>query len=105
MGGPTLFGGYLPVQQLNDPFDEEGYCRSGDLFEIAGDQLQYYRYVDRAKDIIIRGGFNISRTSISWSKGRARHGKTMVIGPRAACRRRGLGRAGIGRASHREQTR
>lgn len=60
MSGPTVFAGYLPGTATADPFDEEGYLRTGDLFELAGDQGRYLRYVDRAKDIIIRGGMNIS---------------------------------------------
>ena len=42
------------------PLDEEGFLRTGDIFEIAGDQNQYLHYVDRAKDLIIRGGMNIA---------------------------------------------
>ena len=30
------------------------------MFEIAGEDARYYRYVGRSKDIIIRGGMNIS---------------------------------------------
>ena len=45
-------------------FDEQGYYRTGDLFEIAGAQLQYYRYVGRSKDLVIRGGMNISSEEI-----------------------------------------
>ncbi len=43
-------------------FDEAGYFRSGDLFEIAGvgPLARFYRFVGRAKDIIIRGGMKIS---------------------------------------------
>ena len=62
--GPGVFAGYLPTQNLASPFDELGYCRSGDLFEIIGDHNQFYRYVDRHKDIIIRGGFNISAAEV-----------------------------------------
>lgn len=60
LSGPTVFAGYLPGTAAMDPFDEDGYLRTGDLFEIAGDHGQYLRYVDRAKDIIIRGGMNIA---------------------------------------------
>ncbi|MEV0973186.1 class I adenylate-forming enzyme family protein [Microtetraspora glauca] len=60
LSGPTVFAGYLPGTATVAPFDEEGYLRTGDLFEIAGDREQYLRYVDRAKDIIIRGGMNIA---------------------------------------------
>ncbi|GAA3410690.1 class I adenylate-forming enzyme family protein [Streptosporangium vulgare] len=60
LSGPTVFSGYLPGTATADPFDEDGYLRTGDVFEIAGDQGQYLRYVDRAKDLVIRGGMNIA---------------------------------------------
>ncbi|MGW7483968.1 class I adenylate-forming enzyme family protein [Nonomuraea muscovyensis] len=60
LSGPTVFAGYLPGTATADPFDEDGYLRTGDLFEIAGERGQYLRFVDRAKDIIIRGGMNIA---------------------------------------------
>ena len=62
--GPGVFAGYLSSQHLASPFDEDGFCRSGDLFEIYGEDNRYYRYVDRHKDIIIRGGFNISAAEL-----------------------------------------
>ena len=63
--GPTVFGGYIGDPSLNErAFDDQGFYRSGDLFEIAGDRNQYYRYVGRLKDIIIRGGMNISAEEI-----------------------------------------
>ena len=59
--GPTIFSGYFEAPELTArAFDEQGYYRSGDLFEIAGDQQQYYRFCGRHKDIVIRGGMNIS---------------------------------------------
>ncbi len=59
--GPTIFSGYFGAEALTAAaFDEQGYYRSGDLFEIAGDHHQYYRFCGRYKDIVIRGGMNIS---------------------------------------------
>jgi len=61
--GPTVFDGYWNAPAANaEVFTEDGYFRSGDLFEIAGpaDDLRYYRFVGRRKDIIVRGGMNIS---------------------------------------------
>ncbi len=58
--GPTVFAGYLHADTRPSPFDERGYLCSGDLFEIAGDHGQFIRYLDRAKDLIIRGGMNIA---------------------------------------------
>jgi len=63
--GPTIFSGYFRAPELNaNAFDEQGYYRTGDLFEIAGDRLEYYRYVGRSKDLVIRGGVNISSEEI-----------------------------------------
>jgi acyl-CoA synthetase (AMP-forming)/AMP-acid ligase II len=63
--GPTVFSGYFKAPDLTKrAFDEQGFYRTGDLFEIAGDQLQYYRYVGRSKDLVIRGGMNISSEEI-----------------------------------------
>lgn len=65
--GPTVFSGYWRGDEIGlKPFDDQGYFRTGDMFEIAGegDDACYYRFVDRAKDIIIRGGVNISAAEI-----------------------------------------
>lgn len=61
--GAMTFGGYWRADALNAAaFDAEGFYRTGDLFEIAGDGdlSRFYRFVGRCKDIIIRGGVNIS---------------------------------------------
>jgi non-ribosomal peptide synthetase component E (peptide arylation enzyme) len=58
--GAAVFGGYYRAPHLTErAFDAEGYFCTGDVFEIAGDG-RYYHYVGRSKDIIIRGGVNIS---------------------------------------------
>lgn len=63
--GPTIFSTYFRAPELTArAFDPQGYYRTGDLFEIAGDQNQYYRYAGRHKDIVIRGGMNISSEEI-----------------------------------------
>jgi len=59
--GPALFQGYFRSPEMTArAFDERGYYRTGDLFEIAGEHSELYRFVGRLKDIIVRGGFNIS---------------------------------------------
>ena len=59
--GPTVFDGYYDAPADNaQAFSADGYFRSGDLFEIDGDQNQYYRFVGRCKSLILRGGVNIS---------------------------------------------
>ena len=63
--GPTIFSGYWRAPELTKgAFDDKGFYKTGDLFEIAGDTLQYYRYVGRSKDLVIRGGINISSEEI-----------------------------------------
>ncbi|MBC7437016.1 MAG: acyl--CoA ligase [Bdellovibrionales bacterium] len=63
--GPTIFSGYFGAPELSErAFDEQGFYKTGDLFELAGDNLQYYRYVGRSKDLVIRGGVNISSEEI-----------------------------------------
>lgn len=63
--GPTIFSGYYRAPELTArAFDEQGYYRTGDLFEIAGEQLQFYRFAGRHKDIVIRGGMNVSSEEV-----------------------------------------
>ena len=63
--GPTVFSGYFRAPELSQrAFDKQGFYKTGDLFEIAGERLQYYRYVGRSKDLVIRGGVNISSEEI-----------------------------------------
>ena len=63
--GPTIFSGYWRAPEVSAlAFDAQGFYKTGDLFEIAGDQLQYYRYVGRSKDLVIRGGVNISSEEV-----------------------------------------
>jgi acyl-CoA synthetase (AMP-forming)/AMP-acid ligase II len=64
ISGPNVFAGYLGAD-LTAPldrsaFDDRGYFRSGDIFELAGEDGRYLRYVDRLKDLVIRGGMNIA---------------------------------------------
>jgi acyl-CoA synthetase (AMP-forming)/AMP-acid ligase II len=58
--GPSLFAGYLDAAHVASPFDPDGYLKTGDMFVIDGPEQQFLRYVDRAKDLIIRGGMNIA---------------------------------------------
>lgn len=63
--GPTIFSGYYEAPELTArAFDAQGFYKTGDLFEIAGDRLQFYRYCGRSKDLVIRGGMNISAEEI-----------------------------------------
>lgn len=58
--GPSLFAGYLDAEHVASPFDEDGYLKTGDMFVIDGPENQFLRYVDRSKDMVIRGGMNIA---------------------------------------------
>jgi acyl-CoA synthetase (AMP-forming)/AMP-acid ligase II len=62
--GPTVFNGYYRRHDLTEKvFDKDGFFRTGDLFAIeqgADGKLSRYRAVGRLKDVIIRGGTNIS---------------------------------------------
>jgi acyl-CoA synthetase (AMP-forming)/AMP-acid ligase II len=63
LGGATIFSGYWNSPELNaTAFDKQGFYKTGDLFEIAGDGplSRYYSFVGRSKEIIVRGGVNIS---------------------------------------------
>jgi acyl-CoA synthetase (AMP-forming)/AMP-acid ligase II len=63
--GPTLFNGYLGMPEATEvSFTRRGEYRSGDLFEIAGDRGQWLRFVGRRKEIIVRGGMNISALEV-----------------------------------------
>lgn len=61
--GPGVIARYLPGTTSSNPFTDDGFYRSGDLFMYVADadgDLRYLQYVDRAKDMIVRGGMNIS---------------------------------------------
>jgi acyl-CoA synthetase len=58
--GPSLFAGYLDAAHVPSPFDPDGYLKTGDMFVIDGADHEFLRYVDRLKDIIIRGGMNVA---------------------------------------------
>lgn len=60
----VVFPGYYNRPDLTrEAFDDEGYFRSGDLFEIAADDQGnpvYYRFVGRLKNLVVRGGMKIA---------------------------------------------
>lgn len=61
--GPNLFPGYYNQPELTEAaFDEDGYFLTGDLFQI--EENDFLSFFDRKKDIIIRGGFNISAQEV-----------------------------------------
>jgi len=61
VAGATVFDGYYNAPEDNaNAFTPDGYFRTGDLFQIAGDRDQFYQFVGRCKALIVRGGVNIS---------------------------------------------
>ncbi|MEP3890305.1 MAG: class I adenylate-forming enzyme family protein [Hellea sp.] len=59
--GATVFDGYYKSPEDNaQAFTEDGYFRTGDLFEIAGNNDEFYQFIGRCKALIVRGGVNIS---------------------------------------------
>ncbi len=65
--GATVFSGYWKRPGITEEsFDGEGYFLTGDLFAIAGESGDRYRFVGRLKDLIIRGGMNIAPEEIEY---------------------------------------
>lgn len=67
IAGGNVFNGYWRSPDLTAAaFDTQGAYRTGDLFEIAGDGdlSRFYRFVGRSKEIIVRGGVNLSPAEI-----------------------------------------
>lgn len=62
--GPAVFEGYWKApDQTAAAFTEDGWFKTGDLFEIAQDG-RFLKFTGRCKDLIIRGGVNISPEEI-----------------------------------------
>ncbi len=59
ISGPTVFAGYWRRDDLTAAaFDEEGFFRTGDLFQLEDEA--HVRFVGRARDLIVRGGMKIA---------------------------------------------
>ena len=59
--GPPSSVGYWQRDDLTArSFNKDGYYLSGDLFSIEGEERDKYLFHGRCKDLIIRGGYNIS---------------------------------------------
>jgi acyl-CoA synthetase (AMP-forming)/AMP-acid ligase II len=62
--GPAVFEGYWKAsEQTAAAFTEDGFFKTGDLFQIEQGG-RFLRFVGRCKDLIIRGGVNISPEEI-----------------------------------------
>lgn len=55
--GPNVMKGYFKKPAETEAVLQKGWFRTGDIAQRDADG--YYRLVDRAKDLIIRGGFNV----------------------------------------------
>ena len=62
MRGPAMMVGYWRRPEATAAAIRDGWLHSGDLGVIDDDG--YLRYVDRLKDMIISGGFNVSPTEV-----------------------------------------
>jgi acyl-CoA synthetase (AMP-forming)/AMP-acid ligase II len=60
--GPDLFVGYVDASLNADAFDEGGWFATGDVGVL--DEAGFLTITDRQKDIIIRGGENISAAEV-----------------------------------------
>ena len=57
IGGPQVFSGYWGREGESGVFTEDGYVLTGDVAVMDADG--YFSIVDRKKELIIAGGFNI----------------------------------------------
>jgi acyl-CoA synthetase (AMP-forming)/AMP-acid ligase II len=65
--GATVFSGYWRRPGLTESsFDSEGYFLTGDLFAIAGEGDDRYRFVGRLKNLIVRGGMKIAPEEVEY---------------------------------------
>jgi len=61
--GPAVFSGYYRREDLNEhAFTPDGFFLTGDLFKVADER--HLSFFDRKKDVIIRGGNNISAAEV-----------------------------------------
>ena len=60
--GPQVFGGYYGRPEETERVFSEGWFRTGDIVEM--DEDGYFAVVDRIKELIITGGFNVAPTEV-----------------------------------------
>lgn len=62
LAGPSLMLGYLDDPETTESVHDGEWMRTGDLVRV--DREGFVYFVDRLKDLIIRGGFNISSIEV-----------------------------------------
>lgn len=60
--GPQVFGGYYGKPEETEAVFADGWFRTGDIVQI--DAKGFVRIVDRIKELIITGGFNVAPTEV-----------------------------------------
>ncbi|MET0296640.1 MAG: long-chain-fatty-acid--CoA ligase [Microbacterium sp.] len=60
--GPQVFSGYYGKPEETEAVFTEGWFRTGDIVQI--DEAGFVRIVDRIKELIITGGFNVAPTEV-----------------------------------------
>lgn len=60
--GPTIMKGYYRDPEATAAALRDGWLRSGDIVRVDADGFKYH--VDRKKDLIVRGGFNIAPAEV-----------------------------------------
>lgn len=60
--GPQVFGGYYGKPEETEAVFTDGWFRTGDIVTI--DDAGFVRVVDRIKELIITGGFNVAPTEV-----------------------------------------
>jgi non-ribosomal peptide synthetase component E (peptide arylation enzyme) len=61
--GPNVIPGYFKRPDLTaKAFDQDGFFNTGDLFQVKDNDC--VGFFERSKDIIIRGGFNVSAQEV-----------------------------------------
>ncbi|WP_309067983.1 long-chain-fatty-acid--CoA ligase [Microbacterium sp.] len=60
--GPQVFGGYYGKREETEAVFVDGWFRTGDVVTI--DEAGFVRIVDRIKELIITGGFNVAPTEV-----------------------------------------
>jgi long-chain acyl-CoA synthetase len=60
--GPQVFSGYYGKPEATDAVFVDGWFRTGDVVTI--DEAGFVRIVDRIKELIITGGFNVAPTEV-----------------------------------------